>query len=273
MGVQVSVLGLGWLGLPLSRLLINKDYKIKGSTTSDDKLQSLTNEGYSAYKVLLEEEGVTGAIENCLEGSDILILNTPPGLRRNPSSNYVAKIKKLIPFIEASSVSKVLFIGSTAVFKEGADFPVIKNDTKPNSISNSGLQLQEVESLLTNNSNFETTILRFAGLVNDQRHPARMMSKRVAIPNPKAPINLIHREDCVGIIDAILEQKKWGQIINAAYPLHVAKDDYYTKVCKQKGYSNPDFSYENDSSGKIIDGNEVWNMLNYVYKHSVLKEE
>ena len=273
MSTQISILGLGWLGLPLSQLLINKDYKIKGSTTSTDKLENLINEGYNVYKVLLKEDSVIGDIESCLEGSDILILNTPPGLRKDPSSDYVVKIKKLIPFIEASSVSKVLFIGSTAVFKEGKDFPVVTNNTKPNSTSNSGLQLQEVESLLTNNSNFETTILRFAGLVNDQRHPARMMSKRVAIPNPKAPINLIHREDCVGIIDAILEQKKWGQIINAAYPLHVAKDDYYTKVCKQKGYSNPDFSYENDSSGKIIDGNEVCNMLNYVYEHSVLKEE
>lgn len=268
--MQISILGLGWLGLPLADAFIGNNLIIKGSTTSKEKLTELQSRNYQAFKVALTEEGIEGSIEFCLEGSEVLVLNTPPGLRRNPSSNYVAKIKQLIPYIEASSIKKVLFIGSTAVFVEGEDFPMITNHTLPNASSNSGVQLYKVEQLLKNNSHFETTILRFAGLVDERRHPATMMSKRKNIPNPKAPVNLIHREDCIGLITAIVEQNQWGKVYNAAYPLHPEKEVYYGKVCVTKNLSKPDFSYKKVSTGKIIDGSDTSKALEYDYKHSII---
>ena len=269
MNNQISIIGLGWLGLPLADNLLEVGYSIKGSTTSDQKLKELNDKKYKAFKVLFLEDEIQGEITSCLKGSSILVLNTPPGLRKNPSSNYVGKIKNLIPFIEASGLEKVLFIGSTAVFKEGNDFPVVTNVTLPNSISNSGTQLKEVEQLLQNNSHFKTTILRFAGLVDERRHPARMMSKRKSIPNPNAPVNLIHLEDCIGIIKEIIIQNKWGKVYNAAYPIHPKKIEYYTEVCFQKKLNKPDFILEKQSLGKIIDGEDTSVSLNYEYKHTI----
>ena len=270
MSEQISIVGLGWLGLPLANALQEDDFIIKGTTTSEEKLKQLQAQNYKAYKVMLTEEGIEGSIEACLTGSTILILNTPPGLRRNPTSNYVAKIKKLIPFIETSSIKRILFIGSTAVFQEGEDFPVITNETEPNATSNSGVQLQQVEQLLLSNSHFETTVLRFAGLVDERRHPASMMSRRKDIPNPKAPVNLIHREDCIGLIKSIIEQGQWGQTLNAAFPLHPEKEVYYEGICASKNLPKPDFSYEKPSLGKIIDGQGTSKALKYAYKHSIV---
>ena len=272
MNKQVSILGLGWLGIPLADALLKENYKIKGSTTSDQKLVDLVKEKYQAYKVILLENQIEGEVSECLKNSDILVLNTPPGLRKNPSSNYVEKIKQLIPFIEASTIKHVLFIGSTAVFKETEDFFVVKNNTLPNSTSNSGIQLQEVEELLQKNKHFETTILRFAGLVDERRHPAKMMSKRSNIPNPNAPVNLIHREDCVGLIKAIISQNKWGEIYNAAYPMHPKKIEYYTKICLLKKLPKPDFNINNPSLGKIIEGKDCSEELNYEYCHSIIND-
>ena len=267
--MQISILGLGWLGLPLANALQQHNYSIKGSTTSEKKLEELKLKGYSVYKLLFAEEKIEGDIIQCLQESEVLILNTPPGLRRNPTSNYVAKIEKLIPYIESSTIKKVLFIGSTAVFEEGEEFPVIVNNTKPNSTSNSGVQLQQVEELLFNNPNFKTTVLRFAGLVDERRHPASMMSKRKAIPNPKAPVNLIHREDCIGVIKSILEQNQWNQVFNAAYPLHPEKEVYYTQISALKNLPKPDFNLQKPSLGKIIDGLDTSKALKYEYKHSI----
>lgn len=269
--MQITILGLGWLGLPLANALQQNYYSIKGSTTSAEKLAKLKQNNYNAFKVLLTEEEIKGDIEQCLSGSTILILNTPPGLRRNPSSNYVAKIEKLIPYIEASTIRKVLFVGSTAVFQEGEVFPVITNDIKSNAISNSGKQLQKVEQLLISNSHFETTVLRFAGLVDERRHPASMMSKRKSIPNPKAPVNLIHREDCIGVINAIIKQQQWGKVFNAAYPLHPEKKHYYQQICTSKKLPNPDFSHQKPSLGKIIDGKGTAETLKYAYSHTILE--
>ncbi|WP_258929290.1 hypothetical protein [Flavobacterium davisii] len=38
---KISLLGCGWLGLPLAESLIKKGYEIKGSTTNLDKIPLL----------------------------------------------------------------------------------------------------------------------------------------------------------------------------------------------------------------------------------------
>ena len=42
---KISILGCGWLGLPLAKALIENGFSVKGSTTSTDKLTALENAG------------------------------------------------------------------------------------------------------------------------------------------------------------------------------------------------------------------------------------
>ena len=42
---KIAILGCGWLGLPLAKSLLSKGYKVKGSTTSESKLEILENAG------------------------------------------------------------------------------------------------------------------------------------------------------------------------------------------------------------------------------------
>lgn len=270
MDTQISIIGLGWLGMPLAKYLKTLNFKIKGSSTSSEKAKQLNEHNLTVYKVLFTENNIEGNIKECLEGSKILILNTPPGLRKNPKSNYVAKIKQLIPHIETSSITKVIFIGSTTVFLDTINFLNITNSTNPSGTSNAAKQLIEVEQLLINNPKFDTTILRFSGLVDERRHPATMLSKRKQIPNPEAPVNLIHREDCIGIISKIIKLQKWNKIYNASYPIHTQKADYYNNICLQKKLPLPNYNYELPSKGKIIDGSVTETDLQYTYLHSIL---
>lgn len=266
---NVSIIGLGWLGLPLYKNLSKLGYRCKGSTTSLTKQSLLKQDNIEAYLLELKETTIEGAIENCLASSEILILNTPPGLRKNPDGNYVAKIEQILPYIEKSSIKKVLFIGSTSVFKDQEHFPEITNSSEPNALTNAGSQLKEVENLLRSNKNFETTILRFAGLINDKRHPATMMSKRAYVKNPEAPVNLIHREDCIGIISAIINQNQWSKVFNASFPKHNTKQKYYNAACDRLNLNHPNFDTENPSKGKLINGEITSKALNYTYKYVV----
>ena len=265
----ISIMGLGWLGLPLYKHLNSLNFTCKGSTTSPKKQEQFLLENIDSQIVELKETNVEGGIEMCLKNADILILNTPPGLRKNPDSSYVAKIEQLLPYIVKSEVKKVLFISSTSVFKDELHFPVIKNDTPPNATSNAGKQLKAVEELLIKNPNFETTILRFSGLVNDERHPARMMSKRPVVQNGEAPVNLIHRNDCIGIISAIIQQNYWNKVLNASFPEHPTKKNYYDSVCGRLQLSPPNFNTAIPSKGKLVDGNTTAMALNYTYKYVV----
>jgi len=227
---QISILGTGWLGMPLATHFVHKNYVVKGSTTSDHKLEILEKNRIIPYKIGLTEQGPVGDTISFLEQSDVLIINIPPGLRKNPKIDFVSKISTLIPYIQKSTIKNVLFVSSTSVFSESYPFPLISEETKPNAVSNAGKQLIEVEQRLQNNTSFATTILRFAGLFNNDRHPAHMLSKRKSIKNPKAPVNLIHLNDCIGIIQKIIETNSWNTFFNAAYPDHPKKFKYYSRL-------------------------------------------
>jgi len=263
---KISILGTGWLGLPLAKALITSGNIIKGSTTSENRLDILEKNNIDPYHITLTENGPNGDIHSFLNHSELLIINVPPGLRRDPTINFVAKIQHLIPYIEKSTIKNVIFVSSTSVFAEQEGFPLISNKTLPNATSNAGKQLIEIERLLQQNKNFRTTLLRFAGLFGPNRHPAQMLSRRTNIKNPNAPVNLIHLEDCIGIIKKIIETSTWGQTLNASHPDHPIKVDYYSEVCEQMGLPIPDYNFETPSKGKTVDSKNIMKVLDYKFR-------
>ena len=46
-----SIFGCGWLGKPLALYLLEKDFQVKGSTTSEEKMQELKEEGIDAQLI------------------------------------------------------------------------------------------------------------------------------------------------------------------------------------------------------------------------------
>ena len=128
MNNKISILGCGWLGLPLAKSLLLEGYEIKGSTTSESKLEVLKNAGVLPFQIQLEEHQIIGNIEDFLKEIDVLLIDIPPGLRRAILSfeekTFVNKIKNLIPFIEKSGIQKVVFVSSTSVYSDC--FPIVE---------------------------------------------------------------------------------------------------------------------------------------------------
>lgn len=268
---QISILGCGWLGLPLAKALRENGFSVKGSTTSIEKLSVLENSVIMPFLIALSEDKTTGNIEGFLENSKILIIDVPPKLRGSEKENFVSKIKNVIPFIEKSSVEKVLFISSTSVY--GDDNLEVTEQTKLNPDTESGKQLVQAEQLLQSNPNFKTTILRFGGLIGEDRHPIKFLAGRKNIENPNAPINLIHQEDCIGIIldilsdtvPKLLEYEVWNETFNAVAPFHPSREEYYTQKAIEFNLALPEFNFENLTFGKTISSSKVENVLKYTF--------
>ena len=105
---KIAILGCGWLGLPLAKSLLSKRYEIAGSTTSENKLEVLKNAGIFPFQIQLDENEIIGNIQDFLKETDVLVIDIPPGLRRQISTSnemtFVNKVKTLIPFIEKSKI-------------------------------------------------------------------------------------------------------------------------------------------------------------------------
>jgi len=260
---KISILGCGWLGMPLAKAAVLKGLSVKGSTTSLEKVVLLENMGITPFQIVLSENNTTGNLSEFLENSKILIIDVPPKLRGLEQENFLKKIRNKVPFIEKSSVKKVLFISSTSVYgnvhSNVSEETLLKPDTE------SGKQILETEQLLQDNSNFKTTVLRFGGLIGKDRHPIHFLAGRDNLDNPKAPINLIHQQDCVGIILKIIEMNAWNETFNAVSPFHPSREMYYTQKALNLNLVLPKFNHENNFGGKIIWSDRVKNVLNYTF--------
>jgi nucleoside-diphosphate-sugar epimerase len=272
----IAILGCGWLGLPLAKSLLLKEYEVKGSTTSESKLDVLKNAEILPFQIQLESHQIIGTIEDFLKEINVLIIDIPPGLRREISSleemTFVNKIRTIIPFIEKSGIKKVIFVSSTSVYADGFPIVEITEETMPNPDTESGKELAIVEALLQSNLNFKTTVIRFGGLLGDDRHPAKFLAGKTNVENPDAPVNLIQREDCIGIIEKILnhneaseQYENWGETFNAVAPQHPTRKEYYQKKALEFGLDLPQFNNE-ISLGKLIKSDKIIRDLQYTFQ-------
>ena len=263
MSKVVGVIGCGWLGLPLAKALVSNGYLVHGSTTSEEKLALLKNEGIVPTKIVLGENSIEGKIEEFLTPLDILILNVPPKLRRENAENYVQKIKLLLSHIKDADIKKVLFVSSTSVYGnlEGE----VNEETLPKPETASGKQLLETEILLKKALGFQTTIIRFGGLIGPHRHPVTFLSGRTALKNGEQYVNLIHLDDCIGMILFILENNYWNETFNGVYPDHPKKADYYTAEADKRGLPPPLYMLNRSKNkGKLIKSRNILNK-NYTF--------
>ena len=272
----ITILGCGWFGLPLAKSLLSKGYNVKGSTTSATKLKTLKEAEIMPFQIQLNEQEIIGNVSNFLHETDVLIIAIPPGLRKEILSSeemtFINKMKTLIPYIEKSGIQKVLFVSSTSVY--GDRFPIIEytESTQTHPDTESGRQLVLSEKLLQSNIHFKTTVIRFGGLLGEDRHPIKFLAGRTQIENPDGPVNLIQREDCIGIIIKALDFAyidKWGETFNAVAPQHPTRKNYYQKKAQQFNLPLPNFVEDTKSKGKIISSKKVETILDYSFQKEI----
>ena len=97
---KISIIGCGWLGFPLAKALIDKGYSVKGSTTSEAKLSKLKAANIDDFLIQLTAEGMVGDNKDFLADSHTIIINIPPGIRKNSGKNHVAELQHLMSAID-----------------------------------------------------------------------------------------------------------------------------------------------------------------------------
>ncbi|APQ17619.1 SDR family oxidoreductase [Maribacter hydrothermalis] len=268
MNKKIGIIGCGWLGLPLAENLISEGYFVKGTTTSKEKLTLLEEKGITPFQISLSEEGIHGNIEAFLEGVTILIVNIPPKLRGNgPKESYISKIKLLHTAINKSQVINIIFVSSTAVYGEAEG--IVTEKTIPIPTTESGKQLLQCEDLFKNDAKLETTIIRFGGLIGPNRHPITMLAGKENMKGGHAPVNLIHLDDCIGIILAIINHEYWNEVLNAVYPEHPTKKEYYTKLALDKGLTPPTYQSDDTKTYKLINSCKFFLIKDYTFFTSI----
>lgn len=266
MNRSIGIAGMGWLGLPLAQHLLFLGHKVKGSVTKLEKASMLQENGFEVYPVTLSEQGVEGSIIAFLKEIELLIVMIPPGLRRNTGADYVLKMTHFLSEIEKSNLSKCIFISSTSVY--GNAQGNVSEAIQPKPETEAGRQLLQVEQLFFNAS-FKTSIIRFGGLTGGNRQPVKYLAGRTQLSGGTHPVNMIHRNDCIGIITAVIQQDAFGHIFNAVHPHHPLKKDYYTHKARELNLPPPIYNEEKEEQSKKVDSIHIGTLLDYTFQQEL----
>lgn len=264
---KISIIGLGWLGMPLAMALASRGYDVVGSKTTPDGVDAARMVGIECFPLVFtpEMECEPADLERLLN-VDALIITLPARRTAEGSELYFQAVQQLTDSALAHNVRRILFTSSTSVY--GDHEGVMKEDSPLLPVSRSGIVLKELENWFHGLPNTSVDVLRLGGLVGGDRHPGRFMAGKTQVKGGQHGVNLVHQDDVVAAITLLLSLPKGGHTYNLCAPAHPAKAEFYPALARQMGLVPPTFAEEPSAGkGKIVDGDRICKELGFEYQH------
>ena len=259
-------MGCGWLGLPLAERFVQLGYRVNGSTTSELKLGLLQEKQISPFLLNLQDAEVDNERLHEFLNTEILILNIPPKLRADGGVSYLRQMRLLLKAMCLSPVSRVLFVSSTSVYQD-LNRVVTEEDIVFTEEQDPENTLLQAEKLFQDREDWMCTIVRFGGLVGGSRHPGRFMAGKKDLLDGDTPVNLIHLDDCINILQQIVQQEKWNKVYHACADEHPIRKDFYHAAALAIGLEPPTFLDMEKTRFKLINSQHLKDDLSYVFGH------
>ena len=259
---DISIMGCGWLGLPLAKQLVQAGYRVNGSTTSPEKILVLQQHGIQPFCINLQQEQYDKETLMAFLQAEVLVLNIPPRLRADGGEAYLGQMHQLLKALLNSPVNRILFVSSTSIYLD-LNRIVTEEDIAFTQEQQPDNMLLQAEKLFREREDWINTIVRFGGLAGGTRQPGRFMAGKKNVPNGDAPVNLIHLDDCVAILERLLTQQQWGQVYNACADEHPLRKVFYTKAAEALGLTPPEFADMEKTAFKLINSQKLKDDLAY----------
>ncbi len=260
--MRVSVLGCGWLGLPLATDLVRRGHTVKGSVTRAEKLGDLEAAGIDGYR--LELSPTPGGDTESFFDADVLIITLPPK-RREPGveTRYPAQIAAVLKATPPGT--RIVFTGSTSVYPD-LGRTVTETDAGgegETTISASGRAILAAETLLRERG---ATILRLAGLYGYDRQPGRSLSGR-DVAGGDVRVNLVHQDDVLRVLVQVIEDGVQDATFNVCADLHPTRREVYTRQAERLGFAPPRFIEPHPQGYKRVSSEVLKTALGFAFRY------
>ncbi len=243
---KVSIIGLGWLGKPLAVGLMAEGNKVMGSVTSTDKAAELMALGIETHVINFFSE-VHSTAQHPLQAADVVIVTVPP-LKGLGEEKSLGLHQRIAAFVHSSSATQVCYCSSTSVYPD-----VEKVMTEEDADTSSHIfHLEEIYRATIPH----LTILRFGGLIGQERHPILFLAGKKNVEKPYAPVNLTYQDDALLSIMSLMISETIGTY-NAVSPQHPARLEFYTNAANSFGVEPPLFDMTDSRKGKQVSSDKL----------------
>ena len=107
--MKISIVGGGWLGLPLAKHLSQSGHLVVATKRSADGISQLNGQGIEGIRYTLGDALDTPELVPLFD-ADIMIINIPPGRKTLDPEQFVGNMTALIKYAKQTNVSKLLFV-------------------------------------------------------------------------------------------------------------------------------------------------------------------
>ena len=260
--MKISILGCGWLGFPLAKSLVKQGHIVQGSVSREEKMPLLANEGITPFLIQLSP-AITGTDVATFLDADVLVIAIPPRAGKFGDDYHVTQIKSVLDNLQDSRVQHLIYTSSTSVYPESN--AVLDEESEVIEAS----PLVQVEKLIKDfceKNSKRYSILRCAGLMGYERMPAKYFAGKT-LQTGQIPVNYIHQDDVVAIIQSII-MNNWASLtLNLVTPEHPSRAAVYIKNCEEMGLPLPIFEEPTSPLAfKVISGDKLLQVTGYTFK-------
>jgi nucleoside-diphosphate-sugar epimerase len=257
----VSLLGCGWLGLPLAGSLQAQDVFVRGSTTNPSRISILSSLGVEPLLLRIEplEDGDVFSDSPAADrffSSMTLVINIPPETALG-ADYHPGQISAILARVNLPDVQQILYVSSTSVY--GSHQGRVNEITALEPDQGSGQILRRTEKMLSDYAlkhSIGLTIVRPGGLIGPGRHPGLFLAGRKGAANGESPVNLIHQLDLGDLLTSLIVDHPTPQgsveIYNAVSSHHPLRSEFYPRAALAIGVEPPTFAANENPPTKFV---------------------
>ena len=231
---RVWIAGAGYLGMPLAQQLQAASYAVSVSSRTAREGVSWQAWDFSANSAVQD-----------FQVADTWVVLLPP----SSGNDYVAHMRHLCAQAQQLQLAHVVYASSTSVY--GSEVRVCDEKSRVAPESDNAKQIVMCEQIWQNSGLPCVSILRLGGLYDEERHPVRRLSGRVAIKGGKHPVNVVSRSSAVTALANHVAHAQGG-IFNVVEAAHPSRSEFYSQEALRLGLPLPEFDASDASYGKTV---------------------
>ena len=277
--VRALIIGCGYVGEALGQRLVALGHDVTGIRRSREHNDRLAKLGIRPFNLDITGEGALAKLDGRYDWI-VITVSSARGGEAAYERAFGTGTRRIAQWLKTASASSVVFISSTGIYRQTNAEWVFENGATPPENTTSKI-LWKAEQTISAVGPL-VTLLRSSGIYGPGRGHLfqQFMSGNAVIEGDgKRFLNMVHRDDLVGSIVAVLELENGSGLFNITDDEPVTQLDFFKWLSETTGRPIPPFVPELDTSTRKrnITNKRVSNKLfketfGFKYKHPTFRE-
>ena len=252
--MKCLIVGCGYVGLPLGAELVRLGHEVAGlrrQASAENELKA------AGIRPLIGDVTRPESLARLPHAFDWVVncVASGGGTAEEYRRIYLQGTRHLMEWLSATPPQKFVYTGSTSVYGQTDGSPV-KETSPTEPVVETAKVLRETEKLLltaAGERKFPAVILRVAGIYGpDRGHAFKQFLKNEARIEGDGSrfLNMIHRDDLIGCLIAVLKSGRPGEIYNTVDDEPVTQANFFQWLAEELGREPPPMVPENPEADR-----------------------